>query len=212
MRTSGLFVLFVLLSAARGQDTPGQPFDAAPYGIAIENGRGLQWEDPREIHAVTVDFAEKVPAKLKLRLEYWGSHWPKEHLPKDREPGGGDNGWVELGNWYKGGWRVADAGQTVSGKSVTFTFRPVNEHEFPELKDYGSTGRFTLKFRIVGDEEIPKIVHIQTLTDSTLAERTARVAWKNSPASNFRAEAFNGEVISLKPAGKTSTLLRISTA
>src|SRR6476659_3379526 len=163
MRPSGLFALFVILWTARGQNTSGPHFDAAPYGVTIENGHGLQWEDPREIYAVTVDFAQGVPAKLKLRLEYWGSHWPKEHLPKDREPGGGDNGWVELGNWYKGGWRVADARQTVSGKSVTFTFRPVNEHEFPELKNYASTGRFTLKLRVAGDEEIPKIARIQAL-------------------------------------------------
>src|SRR5215831_11815341 len=187
----GLVALFIRIWTAQGEDASSL-FDAAPFGIQIENGRGVQWDDPRELHAVAVGFAETVPVGLKLRLEYWGSHWPKDHLPKDREPGGGDNGWIELGNWYKGGWRVADTEQTVSGKSVKFTFRPVNEHEFPELKDYNSEARFTLKIRVVADTQLPKIVRIQALTDSTVTERDVRVVWKDSPVANLRCEAFNG--------------------
>ena len=67
----------------------------------------MVWEDPREIHQVAVEFQSAAPARL--RLEYWGSHWPEQHLPKTSEPGGGDVGWMELGNWHVGGWRTADA-------------------------------------------------------------------------------------------------------
>jgi hypothetical protein len=192
--------------------SPAPFFDAAPYGIPLPEGQGLMWEDPREIHSVTVDFAEPIPAGLKIRVEYWGSHWPQQHLPKDREPGGGDTGWMELGNWYNGGWRVADTDQSCSSNSIHFTFRPVNEHEFPDLKNYSSTGRFTLKLRITGDQPLPKVVRIHALTDSTTAERSVRLVWEHPPAPNFHASAFNGEVLATTATGRRATALRIQTA
>src|SRR5579884_1484613 len=136
-----LFVTLALFSSMAGlpllgQQSPVMSFDAAPYAISTEQGSGMIWDDPREIHSVTVEFAENIPADLKIRLEYWGSHWPQQRLPKDHEPGGGDTGWMELGNWSIGGWRVADAEQTISSNSVRFAFRPINSHEYPELKGY----------------------------------------------------------------------------
>src|SRR5580765_1086268 len=182
LRVLFLLALFTFHNAL-AENSQERLFDAAPFGTLLQGEPGVMWEDPREIHTVIVEFAEAVPSNIKLRLEYWGSHWPKEHLPKDREPGGGDNGWIELGNWYKGGWRVADAEQAASGNSVRFTFRPVNGHEFPALKDYNSAGRFTLKIRVVGDGEIPRIVRIQALTDSKVTERAVRIVWKDPPVS-----------------------------
>ena len=112
------------------------PFDAAPFAEPLPGGEGegLMWEDPREIRSVFVKFAE-FPAH-SLRLEYWGSRWPQQHLPKDREPGGGDAGWMELGNWSKGGWRVADTHAEFAGNTIRFTFEPIKAKEFPDLKDY----------------------------------------------------------------------------
>ena len=187
-------------------------FDAAPYGIPLPEGNGLMWDDPREIHSVTVDFADAIPAGSKLRLEYWGSHWPKEHLPKDGESGAGFSGWIELGNWYNGGWRVADGVQSASGNSIQFTFRPINQHEFPDLKDYDSTGRFTLKIRVASEQALPKILHIHALTDSTLTNRAVRIAWRVPPKSNFQAEAFNGQIAGVTNAEKLSTTLEVRTA
>jgi hypothetical protein len=78
-------------------------FDAAPLGLSLPEGNGVRWEDPREIHRVVVQFQGTPPDANRVRLEYWGSWWPERHLPKNREPGGGDIGWLELGNWYRGG-------------------------------------------------------------------------------------------------------------
>ena len=182
-------------------------FDAAPFAISLPEGNGLMWEDPREIHSVIIDFAEPVAAESKLQLDYWGSHWPQEHLPKDRELGNGWSGWLELGNWYNGGWRVADAVQSISGNSVRFIFRPVNEHEFPNLKDYASTGRFTLKVRVTADRALPKILRIRALTDSKLADDSVRIAWQRAPvASDVHTEAFNGKILSATTKGSVSTL------
>ena len=206
--------LFAALFAAwpgLGQNSATRFFDAAPYGIRLPDGQGLMWDDPREIHSVTVVFANPVPTGYKCRLEYWGSHWPQQRLPKDRELGGGFAGWMELGNWYNGGWRVADAEQSVSGNSIRFTFRPINAHEYPDLKDYASTGRFTLKIRIVCDQPLPEILRIGAMTDSTIEDRSIRIAWEHPRTSNFQAEAFNGQILSFNAAGRRSTTLRVQT-
>ena len=100
----------ILLSALCLAGTArAEVFDAAPFALPLPQGIGLLWEDPREIHQVVVEFEGTAPPAEQVHLEYWGSRWPQQHLPKDREPGGGDVGWMELGNWFQGDWRTADA-------------------------------------------------------------------------------------------------------
>ena len=205
-----VFAAYVVTDPLFGHDSNPDFFDAAPYGIPLPEGNGLMWEDPREIHSVCIDFASALPAGSKLNLEYWGSHWPQQRLPKDHELGNGFAGWLELGNWFTGGWRVADTMQSISGNSIQFTFRSVNEHEYPDLKDYDSTGRFTLKVRVTCYQALPKILRIHALTDSTLADRSVRIAWEHaSRKSNVQAEAFNGEILSTTSGGKLSTTLQV---
>jgi hypothetical protein len=201
-----LFTAFLAVCPVFAQDLSGNHFDVAPFGMPLENGLGLKWDDPRDIHAVIVDFANPLPVGAKVRLEYWGSQWPLQHLPKDRELGSGFSGWMELGDWYNGGWRVADTLQTISSNSLRFTFRPINAHEYPVLTNYSSTGRFTLKIRIVGDQPLPKILQIHALTDSTLADHAIRIVWEQPPASDFRATAFNGQILNAATDKLTTTL------
>lgn len=207
-----LLAALLVVGPVLGQDAPPRFFDAAPFGMPLPNGQGLKWDDPREIHSVTVDFAEAIPAGLKIHLEYWGSHWPQQHLPKDRVLGSGFSGWMELGNWYNGGWRVADTEQSISSNSIHFTFRPINAHEFPDLTNYSSTGRFTLKIRIVCDQPLPKILRFQALTDSMVENRSIRIAWEHPPASNFQAEAFNGQILNATATDSRTTTLLVQTA
>ncbi|HUA39312.1 MAG TPA: hypothetical protein VMA35_13050 [Candidatus Sulfopaludibacter sp.] len=207
-----LFAAFVAVWPVLAQDTAPRFFDAAPFGLPLPDGHGLKWDDPREIHSVTVDFADPIPAGFKFRVEYWGSHWPQQHLPKDRVLGSGFSGWMELGNWYNGGWRVADAAQTISSNSIRFTFRPINAHEYPDLTNYSSTGRFTLKIRVVGDRPLPKLIRLQALTDSTLENRSVRIVWENARAANFQTAAFNGQILSTTAADNRSTTLLVQTA
>lgn len=189
-------------------------FDAAPFGAPLpaDEGLGLRWEDPREIHEVIVDFAEPPLAGRPLRLEYWGSRWPEQHFSKESEPGGGDVGWAELGNWRQGGWRVADASQTRNGASIRFTFRPVNQSEFPGITNYAATGRFTLKVRILADGPLPPIRRLRAMTDSTVEDRVIRLVWRKRPAVPVRAEAFNGEVLQVEGAAGRSAELRVRVA
>jgi hypothetical protein len=187
-------VLLTLARPVSGEALPAAPFDALPFGLPLPDGRGVMWEDPREVHQVVVQFQGTPPAPDQVRLEYWGSWWPGQHLPKDREPGGGDVGWLELGNWWKYDWRVADAYVTSNGNRITFTFRPVNAKEFPDAKNYPATFRYTLKLRVISDAAQSAISRLEAYTDSSLAPSALRLAWAAPPSRPPQVEAFNGVI------------------
>ncbi len=185
-----------LFFASLSASAIGAPFDAAPFALPLPEGNGLMWEDPRELHKVVLHFSGSAPAPETLHLEYWGSRWPNQHLPKDRQPGGADVGWMELGNWYQGGWRVADCDVQAAGSDIVFTFHPVNVKEFPGIKDCPAEFRYTLKFRVTSDSRLPKIERIEAFTDSVLSPTTVRLQWKEPLGGQLQFEAFNGIVTS----------------
>ena len=195
-KSTGLIALCACAFAAQAATVA--PFDAAPFGLPLPEGNGVMWEDPREIHRVVVHFAAAPPAPEKLRLEYWGSRWPEQRLPKDREPGGGDIGWMELGNWYKYAWRTADVEAVARGQALEFTFRPVNAKEVPKVKDYPAEFRFTLKLRVTADEPLPRIEKLETFTDSTVENRSVRLAFAKAPGAKLEVTAFNGRVVKVE--------------
>jgi hypothetical protein len=188
------------------------PMDVAPFGLSLPAGHGLMWEDPREIHRVVIHFQEPPAASDGIRLEYWGSRWPKQRLPKDRQPGGGDVGWMELGNWYKYDWRRADCVVAANGRQCTFTFQPLNAREFPDEKEYPATFRYTLKLRVVSAAPLPPIDHFEVFTDSVLEPRALQLAWARRPARPVEVSAFNGWVEGTEPGRDRRTLVRLRVA
>src|ERR1043166_2896395 len=182
--------------------------DVAPFGLPLPEGNGVMWEDPREVHQAIVHFSGQAPAPEKLRLEYWGSRWPHQHLPKDREPGGADVGWMELGNWHTYNWRVADTEAGLDGQALVFTFRPVNASEFP--KSYPAPFRYTLKLRVTSSESLPRLQRIQAFTDSVWDRRAVRLVWAKAPARAIGLDAFNGAVEGLDRLDRKSTRLNSS--
>ena len=184
-------------------------FDAAPFARPLEKGFGLIWDDPREIHRVVAHFEGKPPDDLAL--QYWRSRWPHIRLPKDRVPKGGDAGWWELGDWFKGEWQTADADLSIEGEKATFTFRPINEKEFPELTDFPATYRTTLKIRLISrsGEPLPPLEGIEAYTDSTLDEVTITVLWGEEPPHKPLFSAFNGYVVSAEPRAEGKWIVKL---
>jgi hypothetical protein len=189
--TFGSAALYGIYIGLWSSPSSAAPFDAAPFAQRLPEGNGLVWDDPREIHKVVVRFNAPVASGAQVHLEYWGSRWPEQHLPKDRAPGGGDVGWMELGNWYRGGWRVADTATTTEGATVSFTFNAVNAKEFPKLTAYPADYRYTLKIRVVSDKDLPRVDQIEAHTDSLVERRTFLLA--EGPSSWSEVTAFNGK-------------------
>src|SRR6266446_1684766 len=133
---AGIRCLVLLSVLSWAIPAPAAPVDVTPFGMALPEGNGVYWEDPREIHQVVVHFKGPAPAPERVKLEYWGSHWPEEHLPKDKDIGSGTSGWMELGNWYRYGWRTADVEAKAEDDRMTFSFRAVDAREFPKVKNY----------------------------------------------------------------------------
>ncbi|MGC8667804.1 MAG: hypothetical protein ACP5VE_06820 [Chthonomonadales bacterium] len=175
---------------------PGSPTDMASFAIPIEDG--LQWEDPREVHRVEVTLNRTPVDPRQIRLQYWPSRWPDQRLPKDRRPGGGDVGWWELGNWYTGEWRTADTEVQSQASRFIFTFRPINEAERPDLKDFQARYRTTLKLRVLTSEPNLRVAAIAAFTDSIWQQRSARIVWKRPPRKAPRVQAFNGHIRSVQ--------------
>jgi len=185
----GMAWVLGLLLSGNAAAWAAEAVDVAPWGLPLEDGKvGLMWEDPREIHKVVVHFRSAAPTADKLKLSYWGSRWPEQHLPKDSEPGGGSVGWMELGNWFEGAWRPADAEAKVEGNNASFTFKPVNATEFPKLTNYPAAFRYTLKIQITGAGPLPSVESMEVFTDSTWTKKTVRLVWQKPPAGRVSLE------------------------
>lgn len=203
---ANLLGLLLLAIAAPAQT----PMDIAPFAQPLTNGVGMFWEDPREIHSVVLHFALKPPPTSHLKLQYWGSRWPQQHLPKDKQPGGGDVGWMELGNWYQGGWRVADTDVVQNGNTVKFTFRPVDAKEFPAVPNYPATFRYTLKIAVTSDLGLSKPDKIEVFTDSVLQDRAVRLVFNHETVP--KVEVFNGLLKQVEKLSPTAYRLHLQVA
>jgi len=211
---AGIVVLLALL-ANGGAASPvggGETADVAPFGEitrwnADHTDYGVMWEDPRDIFRVVVVFADPAGSASPdaLRVEYWQSSWPKRRIPRDRPSGAGGSGWLDVGDWFRGEWKVADTSVNVTGSTYTFTFNPVNAKEFPELDDFSATYRTTLRLRLVADSPLPGIRSFATYTDSVWKEAEAEIIWggraDGDQVWDGRLEVFNGVLQELAPLG-----------
>ena len=180
-------------------------FDAAPFARPLPEGVGLRWDDPRELHRVVVTAAGPVPADL--RLEYWRCRWPQVRLPKDHVEGRGSAGWWQLGDWFNGEWRAADAEIVTAGNTATFTFRPLNASEFPEETDFPATFRTTLQVRVVSASAVD-VTGLAAFTDSVCELRTVTVLTAR-PEAAPKFTACNGRIESVTAAGPGRWVVRL---
>ncbi|MDP2898118.1 MAG: hypothetical protein Q8Q12_16405 [bacterium] len=197
----GVAVGVAPVSDEAGLPTVGSPVDVAPYGYPLpsEDGKscGVIWEDPRDIVTVVVTYGENTPAVavLAAKLQYWQSQWPHRRIPRDRESGAGGSGWLDVGDWYNGHWRDADVDVSISAETATYTFRPLNAKEFPDLKDFNAKYRTTLKLRLLFPQEAPEIKSFRAFSDSTWQREDMDIIWaEKRPVGEAEVEVFNGHV------------------
>ncbi|MCS7224162.1 MAG: hypothetical protein NZ959_06365 [Armatimonadetes bacterium] len=181
-----------------GEIREGSPFDAAPFGMPLPQGIGWRWEDIRELHCVVVTFAEDPPSDITL--EYWKSTWPERRLPKDKPLEGGLAGWFPMGDWFNGTWQQADADILRHGTKLSFTFRPINQKEFPQLHDFSATYRTTYQIRFVSATDcVPQIQRIQAYTDSLWTRKVVSILWEKPPQLSPCFSCFNGHIVKVNP-------------
>ncbi|MBN1852664.1 MAG: hypothetical protein JW829_08065 [Pirellulales bacterium] len=212
----GILNLALLSSTCLASQT-GTPVDVIPFGqIETWDGGGKDygviWEDARDIFRVVVTFADpdSLPDPTTVRLNYWQSSWPHSRIPRDRPSGAGGSGWLNVGDWYQGKWTQADTKLEIKDNQYTFTFHPVNAHEFPDLGDFAARYRSTLKLRLVGDQKLPKIDSIEAFTDSIWDRLAFDLFWGGTAHQEQNwdgsLEIFNGIIEKVEPLSATSNV------
>jgi hypothetical protein len=190
------------------------PFAARAFWSSPQDYE-IWWEEPRDIFRVAIHFpAGAAPDPADLSLAYWRASWPRLRIPKGAVVGAGESGWLANDDWTNGQWQTADCllqpGDGSQGASVcTFTFRPLNEREFPQEQEFPVVFRRSLKLRLhfAGAPARPEPLHpferVCAYTDSEW--RTAQVAieWKSPDGAALQRdgwlEAYNGAILALEP-------------
>ena len=161
---------------------------------------GLEWEEPRDVQMVSVEYAHQPPADVQV--QYWRKHWSTP-APERRQ--GARRGWIGRDDSWHGQWTTVRGEQRVAGNTVTLRFDPIDLPELgrdsgvqlEEAEDYLVRFRRTLKLRVVsGGEQAPVVNHLQVFSTATWAEGTVDVTRVDGgSAAGWQAEAFNGEVV-----------------
>ncbi len=169
-----------------GKDMHAQPVRTGEGGALLcasaGNGRwqiGWEWDQPRDLLGLDVDFLPGSPLPTDWHVEYWQFSWPNEQ--KDRRAGA-HKGWLLTDDAFHGQWLAAYGEQTLSaqGCGVAFDHIDVNEllclgGDAPQRlflsDDYNALFRRALKFRIVFEgAAAPQVAAIRLQGDATLAE------------------------------------------
>ena len=195
---------------SQAQPTPvvGQPVDVAPFGEfrTWDDGKdiGILWEDLRDIFKVVVEFpaGARPPDPALVKLQYWQTGWPYRRIPRGELSGSGYSGWLAVGDWFKGVWKDADVELKTDGHTWTYTFRPSNTKEYPDLPDFAAAYRTTFKLRLLFPQDAPRLSAFRAYTDSVWAKGEAAIESDGSDVSDMsgaRIEAFNGRVEETRP-------------
>jgi hypothetical protein len=172
---------------------------------------GLEWEEPRDVRRVMVCFAGAVPAGVKI--QYWRQNWPTpapERLP------GARRGWIGRDDPWHGQWTTVRGESHVDGDSFALTFDPI---DLPEIgrdrieqlvaaEDYRAPFRRTLKLRVVGKGDAPRVAAIHAYSSSTWkqGEVELHVGVGQEGPCDWRghAEAWNGYILGVEPIDPTA--------
>ncbi len=222
---SGVLFWVVMAGGCASRQKPvmvgaeGGAMNVGPFGQVMRwegDGRdfGIFWEDQRDIARVVVRFAEgvKAPAAEDLRVEYWQSGWPHRRIPRDEPSGSGSSGWLDVGDWYKGKWKAADAKVEALGNGYAWTFAPVNAKEFKDVGGFDAAYRTTMKVRLVGKAVLPAIESFEAYTDSVLRTMEFEVQWTipgRQHGHDKKIEVFNGQLTAATATGRDWMLGRV---
>ena len=169
---------------------------------------GLEWEEPRDVCRVAVRFAGAVPSGVTV--QYWRANWP---TPAPERRPGASRGWIGRDDPWHGQWTTVRGESQVRGGSFALTFDPL---DLPEIgrdrveqlvaaEDYRAPFRRTLKLRLMGEGEAPRVEAIHAYSPSTWKEGEVELRiglGQDGPCDwSGRAEAWNGYILGVEPVG-----------
>ena len=194
-------ICFLFLPATRQVSAKEANADVAPFGRPLidKNSVGVEWPEMRRVARVEVQFADDgspLPAPKSMKVEYWHGVWNGAAIRRYGVQNAGDTGWAGDDDWFNGGWKTADTRARNEGRSITFSFAPSNEKEFPDLKVLGVPYRPTLKLRLAFAGAHAKVASLRAFTDSLWQNpESVRIQFENRSQCNDPVEVYNGSVV-----------------
>jgi hypothetical protein len=165
----------------------------------------LEWQHPRPVSTVRLEFAEDAPPAEAVRIEWWRRVWPE----------GGIGGWMKLDDPFNGQWTVARAGVETEGNAMTFRFAALDAREAPGLRQAGFEFRQTYRLRISCDRDA-RVTQVAAWSDAVLQRARLRFEWglRTTVPGEWapRFEARNGRVLADARSGARVAVVEVEYA
>jgi hypothetical protein len=168
-----------------------------------ENGNymlGLEWDEPRDVAEVTLEFSAAFHNCDRIRVQYVKQHWPSLEV----------GGWAPIDDPFHGTWVTARPLNTWQGdRDARLSFGQLNE-EPGRVGLHGLRFRRTYRLRILlGTDEPPPIcaIHaypVQPVTQSEFELRFDRGSLFRLP---LRVEIVNGTLLDQNTNSRTALTL-----
>lgn len=164
---------------------------------------GLEWDEPRDLAEVAIEFRHAVADREQIRVQYWQHHWPNDAR----------GGWAPLDDPFHGKWVTAKAEWWAGDRDVSFGFLPYKDEQ-PGEKAPDFTYRRTCRLRFLcGNNELPAVRYLRAYGPRDTAEATFDVRMEDSSRLDapLSVSVVNGYVLT-EDKKTTMTTARLATS
>ncbi|UCD27916.1 MAG: hypothetical protein JSV03_12535, partial [Planctomycetota bacterium] len=106
---------------------------------------GVEWDEPRDVAEVNIEFRHAIADRYKIRVQYFRTGWP----------------YSEQNDAFHGRWVTAKADWWAGDRDVSFAFVPYKQEQ-PGKDAPGMCYRRTYRLRfLLGDRELPPVRYIR---------------------------------------------------
>ncbi len=184
----------------RGKDGwPAWKIEAGPH--AGEYAIAVEWDEPRDIAAVNIEFRHAIANRHEIRPQYFHRHWPHN----------GAGGWARLDDPFHGEWVDVRGEWWAGDRDVSFEFGPyAAEHpDDPNAPDFNYRRTYRFRF-LLGKREPPPVRYIRAYAPSKHCDATFTLDWDDESPVELPVDAsvINGYLLD-PTTGETSQLQRL---
>lgn len=159
---------------------------------------GVEWEEPREVAEVNIEFRHAIANREQIKVQYWKGEVPDKNGKAD-------------GKAAKGRWMTPKAEWWAGDRDVSFSFLP-EDKETAKQKNDGKTTRVTQRLRFIcGKEDLPPVRYLRAYGPARSATETFDIRFDRDKelAPPVTVRAVNGFIIAGDGKTKmTSAILR----
>lgn len=176
-----------------------EPFDIAPFALPGTPPGELRWEEPREIVAITAQYAGPPPTGA---VEYLHGVWPERTAPFARpfiDPVW--FGWVPEDDPHNVNWRAGTATRALADGAVTWSFGPIESDH---------SGHGAARFRKTLGIRVPAagLRSLRAFSTGTPFEEVLRVQ-SAAIRGGLACEGYNLQVVAIAQESPTSWRVRV---